>query len=92
MLLSLCPGRDLIFLRSPWAGGAEVRGGEEEDKPFLLLKGRLIKRNKWNIKIKLQMQAKANIPHSWRMSCDGISITTVYALKFFSIHSEGWEK
>lgn len=44
-------------------------------------------------KIKLQMQAKANIPHSWRMNCDGISITIISNLKFCSMaHSEVWEK
>lgn len=38
------------------------------------------------------MQAKANIPQSWRMSCDPVSITIVSNLTFFRIPSEGWEK
>lgn len=43
--------------------------------------------------MKLQTQAKANIPYSWRTSCDGISITIISDLKFCSMtHSEVWEK
>lgn len=38
------------------------------------------------------MQAKANIPQSWRRSWDGISVISASDLKFFSVNSEGWEK